>query len=74
MRLMSQRQATYLSKLRKLANGDVDLVERAIESAYQKAKQQRIPDPAPRLGDVIEFIRNETASTKDADRKPDSVF
>jgi hypothetical protein len=57
MRFMSQRQATYLSKLRKLADGDIDLLDNAIAYAYDLAKKRHDPHPAPKLGDIVEYIK-----------------
>jgi uncharacterized protein HemY len=54
MRVMSKRQKEVLQKLVRLANGDWDLVERAMREAG-KGEQ------TPSVGDVTAYIKSATA-------------
>lgn len=59
MRVMSKKQEAVLQKLVRLAKGDSLLVERAIRKAGTDAK-------APTLGEVVSYIKNQTAQRKRA--------
>ncbi len=59
MRVMSKKQGAVLQKLVRLARGDSLLVERAIRKAGREAQ-------APTLGEVITYIKTETAQKKRA--------
>lgn len=59
MRVMSKKQGAVLQKLVHLAKGDSLLVERAIRKAGGETK-------APTLGEVITYIKSETAQRKRA--------
>ncbi len=59
MRVMSKKQEAVLQKLIRLAKGDSLLVERAIRKSGSEAK-------AASLGEVITYIKHETAQRKRA--------